>query len=260
MTEFSKYLESAMKETEGRLLNRFSNGECLPIFERLVDAFGGEDLLAAGKASRDIADFLKSALGDHGIVEPGPPKTLDRFTLKLNQCHHDGDDDEYVAGIHRAINDLSRIRVIVTDISTIPGILSIIEASITSENGYFSMKSPESIDNELVDITATGYLYLPGGYICECQILHEFAAYTFAVDSLIRKVKSDKENFSLDEGEELPIDMWERDFYSSIKTHLLGAQNLSMSPIDLGKDLYRHLGKSSDEMPKILETILTRMS
>lgn len=66
-----------------------------------------------------------------------------------------------------------------------------------------------------VDITQYVYVYLVQiGYVIEFQIGHEFASYTFAIDSAIR-----------DDPDCGKVDLWNDNLYDDVKTYILNSSN-----------------------------------
>lgn len=67
------------------------------------------------------------------------------------------------------------------------------------------------------DIVAVMYVYLPDiGYIAELQLGHPFCFYVFRIDSKLRDIRN---------GDQYTIDLWDHDFYNTIKAEIYKDNN-----------------------------------
>ena len=153
---------------------------------------------------------------------------------------------DLVAGrIHCEVNDIpkkiDRIREIVLANN---GVMHVRGSSEKRPYGF-------SVDTEgkFSDITQYVYVYLEKvGYPIEFQIGHEFASYTFTVDSAIR----DNKNCG-------KVDLWTDNFYNDVKGYILDKANgieprISKSAIQAKADAIHH-----NNVPEALQTILNKL-
>lgn len=185
-----------------------------------------------------------------GTIIPRKCKQMSRINLKTDEVSNRG--SEYF----KVVSDFVAGRIH-CDVSELPKKIELIRG-IVNKNGslYVRGESKDNVygfchkDGKFTDITQYVYVYLDEvGYIAELQIGHEFATYTFTIDSMIR----DNPNCG-------KVDLWKNDFYCKVKNYILKkANNVEIQAgekydlFDLAHQIHNY------NVPNDLKTILDKI-
>lgn len=192
---YKKALESAVNNDLGRW-DAPSWRELYPLITKQVleDAF----------TQAPIVKKLLTSLKLHVISRP--QKSIKRVLKK---------QEGQRPGIGFKVNsDFAAFRVFLKDVNQIDSVIDEIASEVTSRGGKAHIRGKiRDGEGKLNDVVNYIYIYLPEvGYIAEIQVGHEFAAFTFERDSYLRDHPEDRKNL---------IDLWDNDFYSTVKTAIL---------------------------------------
>jgi hypothetical protein len=151
----------------------------------------------------DLFKFLIEKLSGVNDIFPNyapMAKTYERYTAKLAM---EGRPDRYF----KAICDIGRMRLLTERVAVHAEIISDkLQEYVTQYGGAYTVRATWLNKPDLVQYV---YVYTPGGYVCEVQIIHPFAAKVFKADSERR------------EGYMSSPDYWANDFYSTVKSCIL---------------------------------------
>jgi len=151
-----------------------------------------------------------------GLVIPRKCKQMSRITKKVDEVSNRGMEffkvlSDFVAGrIHCRIDEM-------------PSKIDSIKKIVTMYGGIYYLRGEDETrpygscmkDNMFTDITQYMYIFLDDvHYPIELQIGHEFASYTFTIDSALR----DDPKCGL-------VDLWTNGFYDMVKKYLFAKAN-----------------------------------
>lgn len=238
--------------------------------EELVSVVQKETLKASSwtsfsweKLARSLnQDILNDAYFQHekmvemfahiGTVIPRTCKKMERITKKIEEVAQK--QGEYF----KVVSDLVAGRIN-CDVKEIPIKVSSIKDFVSEKGGFVYIRGETPIqtygclkNGKFVDITQYVYVFLDDiHYPIEFQIGHEFAAYTFTIDSLLRDNPGPN-------GRGV-VDLWTDGFYEQVKKYLLKKANGDV--IALGSkyeiwDLAFNIHKNS--VPEELGVILNK--
>ncbi len=143
-----------------------------------------------------------------------PIKTLTRVQQKLANTKPEA--------AFKANSDLAAFRVNVP-INEISKVGSKLKDIVDRYNGYIFERNSitDPVTGELTDIVTYYFVYIPDyKYIMEFQVGHEFAAYVFTRDSMLR----DNPNCGV-------ANFWANDFYNHVKAAILAGKRLYSEPL-----------------------------
>jgi hypothetical protein len=191
--------------------------------------------------------IVASIFAPVGDVIIRPPKKMSRLFVKITEVEARGGEYFKVVCDLIACRIFCRVDQIPERVQQIRKIVDTFEGLtyVRGENasGYSSMQ-----DGKMIDITQYIYVYIEEiGYPLEMQIGHEFAAYTFAIDSRIR------------DGEKGLVDLWSGGCYDKVKKYLLNHANKVLQPgayYDLMDSIW---GLHKGELPADLRGIIDRL-
>jgi len=212
-------------------------------------------------ASKIDQDVLNDAYNQHssvktifnsiGTIIPRKCKKMSRIALKTAEVSERGGEyfkviSDFVAGrIHCKVEEIP---------SKIDELIQIVK----DKNGYMYVRGESEYNkygfsmcgNEHTDITQYIYVYLEDvGYVTELQIGHEFATYTFTVDSMLR-----------DDPECGRVDLWKDGFYGRVKNIILKqANNVKLEPGEKYEMLDDAQYMHDFKLPQDLKTILNKI-
>lgn len=206
MTTFTESLSTAF--TNGaRMFPNFACSVDAKVEALYKDAFSTgmtqAELDAAHASISMMVDFLKDAVGGLATVVHAPqPKTLTRVKAKLGMEKR---SDRYF----KSACDFARLQLVTENVvlpEIVESLCGIISKYATMMNGKFTIRPTYKNEPDLVVFV---YIYVPGGYVCEVQIIHPFAAKVFAADSARR------------DGDATQPDYWANGLYNTVKTCIL---------------------------------------
>lgn len=173
--------------------------------EVLIDAFEKHDLVK--ETFSELKDMVTRNCKSIKRVEK---KMTEQYPTKENYFKVVAD---FIAvRIHCQVNQIKdKIDYIKAIVHENKGSVYIRGASDDKPYGFF-MDS----DMKYKDITQYLYVYIEQiGYVIEFQIGHEFASYTFSIDSALR-----------DNPDCGKVDLWNQGFYDYVKTQILNKANI----------------------------------
>lgn len=210
-TEYTKALQSYVK-TNGFNGNTMTSDVFYELGKKLTDM----DMLLANDLATEFMNTyaVKLSLGRPKRMTCKPAKSLARVHQKLAYTKP--------CAAFNANSDLAAFRVNV-EINDIKNVSKCLREIVTENNGYLfqqnSITDPET--GLLTDIMTYYFVYIPEyEYIMEFQIGHEFAAYVFTRNSMLR-----------DNPECKIVNFMSNDFYNHVKEAILAGKRTFAEPL-----------------------------
>lgn len=194
-----------------------------------------------------VTDLFKSV----GTILPRKCKQMSRIAIKTDEVSKRG--GEYF----KVICDLVACRIH-CEVHEIPNKIDMIRNIVKSKNGLMYVRGESDSnsygfcmkDGKFTDITQYLYVYLYEiGYPVEVQIGHEFASYTFTIDSALR------DNPGCGR-----VDLWQSGFYDDVKRYILSFANTEKSNVSYSAIVEKCLKIHQNRIPEDLNVILNKLN
>lgn len=169
-------------------------------------------------------EVLTTAFEQHDLVKLTFPKldivtrnckSIERVEKKMTEQPTNRENYFKVVSDFIAVRIHCDVDQIANKIDYIKHIVSLDGGEIRIRGSTLDQPHGSFVNSEFVDIIQYVYVYLAQiGYVIEFQIGHEFASYTFAIDSAIR-----------DDPDCGKVDLWNDNLYDDVKTYILNSSN-----------------------------------
>jgi hypothetical protein len=205
MTQFTDALLAAFKNGTHMFpdFNQKVDNEVEQLYSELSALVTDEtELVDAHMSVTGLFEFLCREFKDSNVtpVYAPMPKTFERYSSKLGMTSR---PDRYF----KTVCDISRLRLLTEDVVGSAGaICAKLQVFVTQTGGAYAVRPTWQNQPDLVQYI---YVYTPGGYVCEVQVIHPFAAKVFKADSERR------------DGDMSSPDYWANDFYSTVKSCII---------------------------------------
>lgn len=171
-------------------------------YKGLIDLITQDELDNAHDKSQDVIKCL--SLKNIDSIRPAPKK-ISRIKVKTPYYQPD----------FKINSDFIALRIKV-DPNQIIDYISKLSENVKRRDGYCYYR----YDSD--DIVAMIYIYMPSiGYIVELQVGSPFCFHVFRNDTKLRDIRSGL----LEAPVKQPVDFWDNDFYSTIKSKILNDNN-----------------------------------
>jgi len=207
---------------------------------------------------------LNNAFENHNLILSIFPKFDDIITRKCKSIERVQkkmtEQIQNKENYFKVISDFLAVRIH-CEVNEIKNKIDYIKEIVNLHNGYFHIRGSSEerpygfflSDSKYTDIVQYMYVYLKEiGYVIEFQIGHEFASYTFTINSTLR----DNPKCGL-------INLWSEDFYDDVKKFILNKTNNIEGNIIMSDILIKankiHQNNILNKVPNDLLVILNRL-
>ncbi|KAF2501898.1 hypothetical protein BU16DRAFT_522781 [Lophium mytilinum] len=228
-----------------------------PIWKDLHALVEQDVLNDAHALTLQVKDLIHSAEPDLVLEPRREPKVLARFQVKASYGGLDNHGNPSFSEF-KAVSDCVAFRIP----TGVPWMISNIQrlvAAITKLEGKYYIKPDrnggqvELVDGLVLrtsmsrDLCCFIYAYLPGiGHIIEFQVNHPFASFTFSRDSYLRDHPEDEDKLA---------DLWEEDFYTTVRDILVKSLQPTEKEKDLVKAKFLKLYKGKQADPDLIDIL-----